>query len=308
MSIVITGAGGFIGTHLSKLIDTAVLISTKKLSLSNDQTIFNIRDFNDEIDWSPILLKGDQVIHLAGLAHKKYTRYDYKRVNVDGTLNLIKQAELLGVKRFVFVSSVSVHGSTNKKNRILRHDSNFSPENDFSESKVAIERALIERSKNSTMEIVIVRCPLVYGNGAPANFDMLMKLVRNFKLLPFKSFDNKRDFISVQNLSDLLVRCATHPQAGGKIFLASEFQPIAVRDFVDEIAQGLGKKVTLFSIPKKSFKIFGFAIRRNTAVQQLTSSLMVDSSDLKDHLGWTPPYTMKESMSFLSHTKQKVVK
>jgi len=122
-------------------------------------------------------------------------------------------------------------------------------------------------------------------------------------LLPFALTNNRRDFISVQNLADLLVTCAQHPNASGHTFLASDGETVSIKAFTNAIAKGLNKSLIQLPIPTSLMRFAGKLLGKSAMVEQLVGNLEVDSSNLKEVLDWVPPYTMEESMAFLKQEK-----
>ncbi|CAH6817187.1 NAD-dependent epimerase/dehydratase family protein [Vibrio splendidus] len=270
--MVLTGKGGFIGRNMPA--------NFKKIDLRKPKH-----------EWD---LKGcDVVVHLAGLAHHSYSEAEYLATNTEMTIKLASYAASLGISRFVFLSSMNISWEQDKS----------IPSNPAIYSKYMAEKQLFELSNSTGIEVVIVRSPLVYGQCAPGNFGALTRIIDKFPILPFGLVKNKRDFISVQNLVDLLVICASHPAAAGHTFLASDGETVSTKEFTNAIAKGLGKKIYQLPIPVSLMRFAGKLLGKSAMVEQLVGNLQVDSSDLKKVLGWTPPYTMEESMTFLKKTK-----
>ena len=298
MSILLTGANGFIGKQITHINNDVVTVSTV-----HKKADFYIDDLDDTVNWVPILDGVEKVIHLANLAHADFSEDEYQRINIDGSLHLVREAIKAGVKRFVYLSSVSVYGNQYEH---INHSLAYQPLTKASKSKVKFEEELIKLTQSSQMEVVIVRAPLVYGPNAPGNFGLLIKLVSTTPVLPFGLINNKRDFISVYNLSELLLTCANHPDAGGHIFLVSDTEPVSIKDFTTAIAKGLGKKTIQLPVPVFLMRLVGSLINKSTMVEQLVGDLQVDSSCVREVLNWTPPYTMEESMaSLLIMTNEK---
>ncbi|MBC7006734.1 NAD-dependent epimerase/dehydratase family protein [Photobacterium sp. BZF1] len=294
---LVTGASGFIGKELLK--SNCKFKSLYRISACDKvEPYYCIDELDGNTQYGNAFDGVEAIIHLAGLAHSKsYSHKEYRKVNVEGTLNIAKQAAVAGVKRFVFVSSIGVHGfSLNGK---ITEQSQVSPHNEYAKSKYDAELGLSEISKETGLEVVIVRPTLVYGFNAPGNFGLLTSLISRFPLLPFGMVHNRRDFISVQNLSDLLITCAKHPKAAGHTFLASEGETVSTKEFANAIAGGLNKTIIQLPVPVKLMKFVARVTGRSTMVEQLVGNFEVDSSHAKNILDWQPPYTMKESMKTL---------
>ncbi|OQK30865.1 UDP-glucose 4-epimerase [Vibrio parahaemolyticus] len=298
MKILMTGSTGFIGRNLASLgvIHRHIVRSDEK---HDYQSFFTIDSLGIGTDWDGAFDGIDVVIHLAGLAHSnRFSDHDYESVNVAGALRLAREASEQGARRFVFVSSIGVNGTCTSKKR-FSVNSSVNPHNAYAKSKYKAELGLKKIAEETGLEVVIVRPTLVYGPGAPGNFGMLTKLVAKLPFVPFGLANNRRDFIAVQNLADLLVTCAIHPDASGHTFLASDSETVSIKEFTNAIAYGLGKKVVQLPVPVSVMRLVGKLTGKSAMIEQLYGHLEVDSSNIKEVLGWTPPLTMKEAMATL---------
>lgn len=302
LKILITGATGFIGRELLKKNKGNFRCITRNIELNSCDDWHIVPKIDGKTNWDGCLDGVSAIIHLAGVAHNKVNDdSEFQTINTEGTLCLARYAAKSRIKRFVFVSSIGVNGSKTKKFPFYP-DSNPNPQNSFSYSKYETEKKLFELSIETGLEVVIVRPTLVYGPDAPANFRMLVKLVRRLPILPFGLAANRRDFISVQNLADFLVTCVTHPNAAGHTFLASDGETVSIKEFTNAIAKGLGKKAFQLPIPVGLMLLAGKLTGKSEMIEQLFGNLEVDSSKAKQVLGWTPPYTMEQSMASLRKT------
>jgi nucleoside-diphosphate-sugar epimerase len=302
VNVLLTGASGFIG---SNLINCASHINFKTVTRSRsfkediNENEFVIKNLDAYIDWDGALKDIDVVMHLAGVAHNKAKNdMEFEEVNNRATINLAKQAVKAGVKRFIFVSSIGVNGS-NTYGKPFSECDDARPYNSFLRSKYNAEKGLRALSKESGMEMVIVRPPLVYGVGAPGNFASLIRLVSKMSLLPFNRLRNKRSFVSITNLVDFLVVCISHTKAAGETFLISDGEDVSTKEFTDLIASGLGKKIYQFSSPRWLLiavaKLFG----QVNIVNQLFGDLEIDSTKANRLLGWSSSETMAQAMAKL---------
>ncbi|MCR9389652.1 NAD-dependent epimerase/dehydratase family protein [Vibrio alginolyticus] len=301
MTVILTGTSGFIGSYLLKndLVTKAVIRSNRELEKKGNLKTHVVTSIDSSTNWKGAFESIDCVIHLAGLAHRKtFTVDDYNEVNVKGTLHLARQAAKNGIKRFIFVSSIGVNGTSTYESP-FEYDSLPSPHNAYAQSKYDAECGLKKIAQETGLEVVIVRPTLVYGPEAPGNFGMLTKLVNKLPFLPFGLTNNRRDFIAVQNLADLLLTCASHPDAAGHTFLASDGETVSIKQFTNAIADGLGKKVIQLPVPVSLMRLVGKLTGKSVMIEQLYGNLEVDSSNIKEVLGWTPPLTMKKAMSTL---------
>ncbi|EHA1098361.1 TPA: NAD-dependent epimerase/dehydratase family protein [Vibrio alginolyticus] len=301
--ILLTGKSGFIGSHFTECAAPGSVRAVVREPIDEEHYLIN--SLNRNTNWEGAFKDIDVVVHLAGIAHSSSLGIsDYHRVNVEGTLKLAEQAARHNVKRFVFVSSIGVNGKQTYGSP-FNSSSPASPHNDYSLSKYNAELELKKLARKTGLELVIVRPTLVYGPNAPGSFGMLQKLVSKFLYLPFGLANNHKDFISVQNLVDLLLHCSKHPNAAGHVFLASDGETVSIKEFTNAIAYGLGKKVVQLPVPVSVMRLVGKLTGKSAMIEQLYGHLEVDSSNIKEVLGWTPPLTMKEAMATLRDSGAK---
>lgn len=303
--ILLTGASGFIGSHLTDRLQSDYRLSGQVRRLVNpkvDTESFFKLNVNGQSDWRDLLASVNTVIHLACIAHNKSFDHNYiKEVNVDGTVNLAQQSAKKGVKRFIFISSITVFGHSVSSS--FNEDSNLNPYLYSAKLLVEIESKLLKIGLETGMKIVIVRSPLVYGVNAPANIDKLFNLVKRLPVLPFALCENKRSFISIDNLVDFIDVCISHPKAANEVFCISDGVDVSIREFTDEIAKGLNKKLIQLPMPIFLFKLLGFITGKSNLIEQLIGDLQVDSSKARTLLDWAPPKTMTETLSKLVKVK-----
>ena len=259
--ILITGATGFVGKALVQRLLTddvsrRLVVSVRRGGRRWPEQVLPILtgDLNLSTDWS-IALKGvDVVVHSAARVHVMWgTEADslraFRAVNVDGTLNLARQAAVAAVKRFVFVSSVKVNGEDTQPGRAFSEADLPNPQDAYSQSKYEAEQGLRQVSADTGMEVVIIRPPLVYGPGVKANFAALRRVVQRGWPLPLGAVHNQRSFIALDNLVNFIVTCIDHPQAANQTFLVSDGQDLSTTELVSGIAQAAGLPARLLPVP-----------------------------------------------------------
>lgn len=319
MNILITGATGFVGRDLISKLDSdknykvvaAVRRSNSKLVGSAKKVV--VGEISERTDWSAALESVEVVVHLAGRAHVLNDGNDlsaFDRINVDGTLRLADQALKFGVKRFIFVSSIGVNGSQTH-GEAFTECSAVAPHAVYAESKRKAEELLRSKLEGSTMELVVIRPPLVYAATAPGNFQRLLKLVSSGIPLPFAITDNKRSMVSLNNLTDFISLCIEHPAAGGETFLISDGISVSTKEIVTLLAEGMDIKARLFPLPDCLARLAFTILRKPTIYTQLFGSLVIDSSKARTLLGWVPvehaSKALKESGFAYKHTQSHVL-
>lgn len=300
MKLLITGATGFVGTALtervSKVYDTIVLVRTHNHVLST-----NIQQLVDANIFAADLPENiDVIIHLAGRAHILNEQTtdplnEFRKVNVEGTLQLARQALDKKVKRFIFMSSIGVNGSVTLQ-QPFTEDAIPQPHADYAVSKLEAEHELKKLFAGSDTELVIIRPPLVYAAHAPGNFARLLKLVASNLPLPFAGTQNKRSFVALENLVDFIQSCIEHPNAANQTFLVADQTSISTRELVQYLKQGMGKPVRFIYIPQPLMKLGAVCIGKSKLYEQLFESLEVDTTKAQKLLGWTAPLSTQQAM------------
>ncbi len=305
MVVLLTGASGFVGRAVLKTAQQRsikirpVLRSIISGEVKTDGIM--VSDLDGKTEWSQVLKGIDVVIHAAA---RNYNMRDealdplteYRRVNVQGALKLACQAARVGVKRFVFLSSVKVNGESTGESHLFTPDDKVSPHDAYGLSKWEAEQGLWEIASQTAMEVVVVRPPLVYGPGVKGNLAGLLDLVRSGVPLPLAAVNNRRSFIGLDNLVDLLIRCVDHPNAAGKTLLVSDDHDLSTPELLRMIAKAMGRSARLFPVPVPLLFLAGRALGRLNEVDRLVGSLQVDSSATRELFGWTPPVSVEEGV------------
>lgn len=298
-NLLITGGSGFIGSHLVKYLSSLGLLFITTTSSSHARTSSDqIKlDLAEDFDLKETLKKISCVIHLAGVAHQKkeiVQSVDYKKINADAAIKLAQQAAEAGVKRFIFLSSIGVNGRFSVKPFTINDTPN--PYDAYTESKLFAEEGIKNVCRKYGMQYVIIRPPLVYGIDAPGNFRTLKHVISSFPVLPFGSIDNKRSFVFIHNLIDLIFTCVESPLAGNKTFLVSDDKDISTAGLLKLMSSSQGKRLILLPIPKRMLFLLGSIFRNKEMLEKLCCDLQVDITYTKETLGWRPPISVEEGI------------
>jgi nucleoside-diphosphate-sugar epimerase len=220
---------------------------------------------------------------------------EFRRVNVQGTLNLARQAAAAGVRRFVFVSSIGVNGAETFQQSFTSEDS-VAPHSPYAVSKYEAELGLQALAAETGMEVVIIRPPLVYGPGAPGNFGSLMRWLKRGVPLPLGAIHNQRSLVALDNLVDLIVLCLTHPAAANQTFLVSDGEDVSTSELLRRMGQALDRPARLLPVPQSWLKLAAAMVGKSDVAQRLCGSLQVDISKTRRLLVWTPPISLDEGL------------
>ena len=304
--ILVTGASGFVGRHLvQRLVERGTVRAVLRRPLSNvlpaGAEIVRGELVPDQ-DWSSVLSGVGVVVHCAARVHVMDDQAadplsEFRRVNVDGTMRLARQAADLGIKRFIFLSSIKVSGEATQVGHPFLADQPPAPEDPYGISKMEAEVGLRSLASESGMEVVIIRPPLVYGPGVKANFLVMMSwLKRGFPLPLGAVTENRRSLVALDNLVDLIVTCLDHPAAVSQTFLVSDGESLPTAALLRRMGDAFGRPTRLIPVPVPLLLMGAVLLGKRDMAQRLCGSLEVDISKTRELLGWKPPIRVDEGL------------
>lgn len=307
MKLLITGYSGFVGSNLVEQLQGNYQLNLLGRKQSNFGNVFT-HNLDSSSLYNEALVNVDVVVHCAARVHimddvASDPLNEFRAVNTHGTLNLAKQAAAAGVKRFIFLSSIKVNGESTSAQASFTASDKSAAEDPYGISKAEAEQQLLDLSKQTGMEVVIIRPPLVYGEGVKANFASLMRFVGKGLPLPFRTIkSNKRSLVSVYNLVDLIKVCIEHPKAANQVFLASDDNDLSTAEIIALMAQVQNKKNFALPVPVWCFKLAGKLFSKHDIVDRLIGSLQLDITHTKNTLDWKPPYTVEHGFKLAAKT------
>lgn len=303
--VLVTGANGLVGNSLvTKLLeDKKVIAGVRKDREYSFPGIEMTRypDIAKNTDWSQILESIGVIVHTAARVHVIVDDVDdplteFRRVNVDGTLNLARQAATAGVGRFIFISSIKANGEMTLSNFPFKPDDAPTPCDPYGISKLEAENGLMKIARETGMEVVVIRPPLVYGPGVKANFQKMIHWLNKGVPLPLGSIHNKRTLVALDNLVDLINTCIDHPAAANQVFLAGDDEDVSTTLLLQKVGDALGKPARLIKVSPKLIKIGAAMLGKSDTANRLLGNLQVDISKARELLGWEPPVTVDEGI------------
>lgn len=311
--VLVTGASGFVGSALLHRL-AAEGRAVRGASRYDVPTLpagvqgIATGNLGATQDWRLALDGVAVVVHTAARVHvmqdvARDPLTEYRRVNVKGTLNLARQAAAYGVKRFVFLSSVKVNGECTPNGCTFRTADVPAPEDAYGISKLEAEQGLIDLARETGMEVVIIRPPLVYGPGVKGNFASLVRWVRKGIPLPLGAVHNRRSLVALENLVDFIAVCADSgrsPLAANEVFLISDGEDVSTNGLLRKVANAYNVAPRLMPIPALWIRTVARLLGKRAVADRLLGSLVVDSSKAWDLLGWKPVVSMDEQLKMMA--------
>jgi UDP-glucose 4-epimerase len=286
--ILVTGATGYVGSNfIQNSVYDLKVISRKPLTLPQRHKFVFLNEISSRTDWSSILQGVEIVVHIAGLAHvNKFTDKErFIETNTNATRNLAIQSSSHGVKKFIYISSVSVFGPYT--GFPFTEESNCFPSNLYSHSKLNAENELVRVCNTSEMNYTIIRPPLIYGHGAPGNCSKIYRFLKYKLPLPFSNIKNKRSFIHIENLVSFINHCLKNDKSNNLIFNISDDIDISSSQFISLIASINDLEYRLFPIPSKLSNILfcNFSFYEN-----LYTDYIISCRRSRNLLSWSPSF------------------
>lgn len=304
--ILLTGASGFVGRCLVTRLATRGSVRAALRRPLSDAFPAGVEVVQAELasdeDWSGAFPGVHAVVHCAARVHvindqSENPLAEFRRVNVEGTMRLARQAAQAGVKRFIFLSSIKVNGEQTVRGRPFLADQAAGPEDPYGVSKMEAEEGLRSLARETGMEVVIIRPPLVYGPGVKANFLAMMRWLKCGVPLPLGAVtENQRSLVALDNLVDLIVTCLDHQAAANQTFLVSDGESLSTASLLRRMGEALGRPARLIPVPVPLLQMGAALLGKRDMAQRLCGSLEVDISKTRELLGWRPPISVDEGL------------
>jgi len=287
MKCLVTGAGGFIGSALSRELAARghrlVLLIRASTPLPAGAEVLRL-----ELGSEPIavdLLRGiDTVYHCAGIAHQAAVEKDYQRVNHSATLELAAAADAAGVARFVFLSSVKAAASATP----------------YGHWKWRTEQALASACADSPMAVTSVRPALVYGPAVKGNLRTLVAAVKHG--LPLPPDVGARSLVSLSDLVEVLCRLGELRLRGYSCFGVTDGEEYSCRRLYTAIRTALGKPAGRAWLPRAGWLVACGLLDvlrgggGEDSYQKLFGEELYSNAEICAALNWQPQYTVEQQI------------
>lgn len=308
MKILITGSHGFVGINLAK-------------ALAKDNTIYGLGTNNNQQDgveknftWENLrartLPEVDAIIHLAGKAHdtKNKSKADvYFQVNTELTKKIFDYFLQSEAKTFVFFSSIKAAADHMTEDSPITEDIKCAPFGPYGESKIAAENYIREKfdfTNNCDKRVYIMRPCMIHGPGNKGNLNLLYNVVRHKIPYPLGAFENRRSYLSIDNLIFIIQNALTQDINSGIYNLADD-ESISTNTLIEVISDTLGIKRRIWNVPK--FFIHPIAFLggflhlplNNERLNKLTENYIVSNQKIKQAIGVNKlPINVKDGLSY----------
>ena len=286
---VVTGASGFVGRALAARLGELA----RPLALSGEDWRARI----GSCAW-----QGAVVFHLAARVHGAGPQEDSLQVqdNAEKTRALAQAAAQGGARRFVFLSTIKVNGEETPGQPFRAGDAP-APADGYARSKWMAEQALAAIARDTAMEVVVVRSPLVVGPGAAGNLRALLGLVDSPWPLPFASIDNRRTLVA---LADLVACCCDWPRSfrrpPGARCSRVPASPSPRRGSWRCCVRRSAARRASSRCPSRCSRRWGAC-----AIRRLTRSLEVDTAETTQVTGWTAAIPVEEALADMARASRR---
>jgi len=295
--VLVTGANGFIGAAVCRRLLAAGwavrgAVRRPEAKLPDGVERAFVDSLDGSTDWTGALENCEAVIHCAARVHVlREEAADplaaFRRVNVEGSAALARQALTAGVKRLVYLSSIGAVQATEKPDAATPYQL----------SKLESEAALQTVTAGGPMALIVLRPPLVYGPGAPGNFSRLARLLAKDLPLPLAGIDNRRSLIYLDNLTSAIEAALTADPPPSAPLAICDGADLSTPDLLRAMGRAMGQRVRLWPCPAALLRLAGTLLNRRAAVTALTESLIIDNRAAREALGWTPPFGVEEALA-----------
>ena len=308
MNILLTGSTGFVGQNFLKYLSEGkknfqvFAISRKHENQKLDNVIWLKYDF----DFATILNDNNIniVIHLAGKAHdtKNIAASDeYFKVNYEMTKQLFDAFRVSNANKFIFLSTIKAVGDN--KTYVQNSLDLTEPQTPYAQAKrkaeIYIQNTILPASKS----FYVLRPCLIYGEGVKGNLATLVQFAKKGIPYPFAAFENKRSYLSVDNLSLLFCKLIEYNYSSFTLNIAND-DPIGTQELIEILATKLSKKVSKLTIPESLVEFLAtigdylpFMPINSEKLKKITESFVVDTAEMNKLLGFSFPHKTRDTIS-----------
>lgn len=294
MRILVTGATGYLGSASVRYLRRQgyEVVAASRTAAGN---LYGYGELSASTDWGDLLNGIDVVVHTAAIVHNpSSSEQAYQRVNIDAVSGLATQAARSGVQLFIHLSSAAVYGEY--LGRAFTEDDTPTPTTAYGRSKLESERYLADMQ--TLMQRVILRCPMIYGQGAPGNYRQLEKLIDRGIPLPIKGVKNRRSFLSTYSFVstlEKLIELQAIPDGATVLNLAEE--PASTLYLARAIAKLRQKPCRAFYLPELLGSLLKLNPRTAALLDKVRGDYLLSGERTNELLSWRPNSSLLDNLT-----------
>ncbi|GAA4092835.1 NAD-dependent epimerase/dehydratase family protein [Mucilaginibacter panaciglaebae] len=291
MKVSITGVSGFVGQNLITYIQ-----NFHNLQFISRQGLSSIVE-------QPLQNESNVIIHLAGKAHdlkKVSDPNEYYQVNFELTKKLYDAFLQSDAKKFIFISSVKA--AADSVNGILTEDATPHPQTDYGKSKLMAEHYIQSQPLPEGKSYYILRPCMIHGPGNKGNLNLLYQFVKKGIPYPLAGFDNKRSFLSVENLCFIIKELIERDDIVSGVYHVADDEPLSTDEVVSILSASINKKPKLWKISPSLIRavaklgdVLHFPLTTER-LDKLTESYVVSNQKIKHAIGKDLPLTVRKGL------------
>ena len=287
--ISITGASGFVGQNLIKYLNSQDQI-LKSFPLRNVPQPYNVQDVNS-------------LIHLAGKAHDLNmvsSPEQYYEVNFELTKNLYDAFLSSKAKKFIFISSVKA--AADQVNSVLKENDIPNPHTHYGKSKLMAEEYIQAQTLPEGKSYYILRPCMIHGPGNKGNLNLLYNIISKGVPYPLAAFENKRSFLSIENLCFVISELLERNDIPSGIYNVADNEALSTNELIKLIAAASDRKPLLWKISPgliRSLAKLGDFLKlplTTERLNKLTESYIVDNTKIRLALGKEFPVQARDGI------------
>lgn len=294
-TLLISGITGFVGKSLTNYLKNKYQIEgIYRQKGSHQLTYKTIKKTNFD--------NKRAFIHLAGKAHdlKNISEpKEYFEVNTNLTISLFDKFLKSNCEKFIFMSTVKAVADTIEGE--LTEETNPNPKTSYGKSKLEAEKYILSKKLPAGKQVYILRPCMIHGPGNKGNLNLLYKFISKGVPYPLGSYDNKRSFVSVENLCFVIKQLIERDILSGVYNIADD-EPLSTKELVRSIGATIGRPVKVLSLPKKIVHLLAsvggvLSLPFDThRLNKLVENYVVSNTKIKKALGVNLPVSTKEGL------------
>lgn len=299
--IAVTGASGFIGSRVVEFLRRSGYFVTGVTRARQHEGSHGVVECDYlDVDRLTDLLSGHEaVVHVAGLAHLSHAASRdsdsaFYAANVEPTLRVGNAARSAGLSRIILLSSAGIMGRSSPSEGFTDQDIP-QPYDPYTKSKYLAELKLREL-ETPGFGAIILRPPMVYGKGAPGNFQRLSRWIARGWPIPVGACPPRRSVIGITNLCGAIAAAVTVPKSVSGAMLVADSSSLPISEFIREMGASMGRPARVIAVPPAILRLAAGALGRSQDVRRMNEAFELAGTAARDVLGWVPRFSTRDEL------------